>query len=132
METILEIKHLAKKFGGRQVHKDVSFELRQGETLGLLGHSGTGKSVLLRSIIGLEEIDEGEITYRGHRIDLLSEKAYYGLRTKVSYSFQSGALFDSISVFENVAYPLFEHTKMKENEIEEKVMLIFLNLVFIV
>jgi phospholipid/cholesterol/gamma-HCH transport system ATP-binding protein len=122
MEKILWIKNLAKNYDGKIVHRDVNFHLRSNETLGLLGNSGTGKSVLLRSIIGLEEIDDGEIYYRGQRIDHLSEKELYAIRTKISYSFQSGALFDSISVFENVAYPLFEHTRLSESEIESRVM----------
>lgn len=122
METILEAKNISKAFNGRHVHRGVTFELRKGEILGLLGHSGTGKSVLLRSIIGLEEIDEGSITYRGKRIDHLSEQKLYPIRTKISYAFQSGALFDSISVFENVAYPLFEHTNLSEAEIRNRVM----------
>lgn len=122
MEEILQVKNVHKSFEGKEVHRGVSFALKEGETLGLLGPSGTGKSVLLRSLIGLESIDEGEIVYRGSRIDLLSEKQYCKIRTKISYSFQSGALFDSISVYENVAYPFFEHTRMKEDEIEKKVM----------
>ncbi len=122
MEKILELKHVAKTFDHRVVHKDVSFHLHRGEILGLLGNSGTGKSVILRSIIGLEVIDSGEILYHGNRIDQLPEKKLFSVRKSISYAFQSGALFDSISVFENVAYPFFEHTKLKEPEIEKKVM----------
>ncbi len=122
MSEILEVRNVHKAFEGKEVHRGISFSLNEGETLGLLGPSGTGKSVLLRSLIGLDLIDEGEIFYRGSRIDQLSEKQFCKVRTKISYSFQNGALFDSISVFENVAYPLFEHTRMKEIEIEEKVM----------
>ncbi len=122
MEQILTIKKLAKYFDTKMVHEDVNFSLIKGETLGLLGHSGTGKSVLLRSIIGLESIDRGEILYRNQRIDNLTEEELFSIRTKVSYAFQSGALFDSISVFENIAYPLFEHTKMSEQEVDAKVM----------
>ncbi len=122
MNEILVIKNLAKRYESKEIHKNVSFSLYQGETLGLLGPSGTGKSVLLRSLIGLEEIDQGEIQYRGQRIDNLSEKKLFAIRTKISYAFQSGALFDSISVFENVAYPLLEHTKLREHEIDSKVM----------
>jgi phospholipid/cholesterol/gamma-HCH transport system ATP-binding protein len=121
MEIILEVKNVAKKFEDKEVHKDVTFHLIKGETLGLLGHSGTGKSVLLRSLIGLESIDSGEIIYRGNRIDDLTEKQLYPIRTKISYAFQNGALFDSVNVFENVAYPLFEHTKLREREISLKV-----------
>lgn len=121
MENILTIKNLAKSFDQKAIHRNINFSLRKGETLGLLGNSGTGKSVLLRSIIGLEYIDNGEIYYRSNRIDSLSEEELYSVRTKISYAFQSGALFDSINVYENIAYPLFEHTKMTESEIEEKV-----------
>lgn len=120
--TILQIRNVKKSFAEKSVHRGVTFDLHEGETLGLLGPSGTGKSVLLRSLIGLETIDDGEILYRSDRIDHLSEKQFCKVRTKISYSFQSGALFDSVNVFENVAYPLFEHTRMSEAEVERKVM----------
>lgn len=121
MSKILEVQNLKKSYGSKQVHRGVSFELNKGETLGLLGNSGTGKSVLLRSIIGLEKIDDGVIKFQGERIDNLSEFEHYAIRKKVSYAFQTGALFDSISVYENIAYPLFEHTDLSEEEIERKV-----------
>jgi phospholipid/cholesterol/gamma-HCH transport system ATP-binding protein len=122
MEKILEIRNLQKSFEDKAIHRGVNFSLHRGETLGLLGHSGTGKSVLLRSLIGLEYIDEGEIFYRQQRIDNLKEEELFPIRTKISYAFQSGALFDSISVFENIAYPLFEHTNLSEDDIEARVM----------
>lgn len=121
MTNILEVSNVHKAFADKQIHKGVSFQLQTGETIGLLGHSGTGKSVLLRSLIGLEQIDDGEIKFHQKRIDTLKETQLYPIRTKISYAFQSGALFDSISVFENIAYPLFEHTKLSESEIETKV-----------
>lgn len=120
-KNILEVKHLSKRFGDKEVHKDVTFHLKEGETLGLLGNSGTGKSVLLRSIIGLENIDGGEIIFKNDRIDQLSEEKLFKVRTMISYSFQYNALFDSDNVFENVAYPLFEHTKLTEEQIKKKV-----------
>lgn len=119
--NILEVKNVKKSFEDKQVHKDVTFNLRKGETLGLLGPSGTGKSVLLRSLIGLEAIDDGEIYFNNNRIDLLKEVQMYPIRTKISYAFQTGALFDSVSVFENVAYPLFEHTNLTERQVYKKV-----------
>jgi phospholipid/cholesterol/gamma-HCH transport system ATP-binding protein len=122
MNKILEIKNLVKRFKDKEIHGQLSLDLKSGETIGLLGPSGAGKSVLLRSIIGLEEIDEGEIHFLGKRIDHLSEEELYPIRTKISYAFQNGALFDSESVFENIAYPLFEHTKLTEKEIELKVI----------
>ena len=120
-ETILELKNVSKSFSEKPIHRGVSFKLQKGETVGLLGYSGTGKSVLLRSIIGLEEIDGGEIYYRNSRIDQLSEESLFKIRTQISYSFQSGALFDSMNVFENIAFPLFEHTTLSEDEIDLKV-----------
>lgn len=121
MKNILEIKNVKKSFDGKEVHRGVTFSLQAGETIGLLGNSGTGKSVLLRSLIGLEQIDDGEIFFHRARIDILTEKQLYEVRKKISYAFQTGALFDSVSVFENIAYPLFEHTKLSEKEINEKV-----------
>ncbi|HLT22388.1 MAG TPA: ATP-binding cassette domain-containing protein [Bacteriovoracaceae bacterium] len=118
---ILTLKNIHKAFGEKKVHQGVSFSLHSGETIGLLGNSGTGKSVLLRSIIGLERIDAGEIYYRSQRLDILDEEAYYPIRKKISYSFQNSALFDSLNVFDNIAYPLFEHTSLTEEEIHKKV-----------
>jgi phospholipid/cholesterol/gamma-HCH transport system ATP-binding protein len=120
-EVILELKNIHKKFGKNPIHRGVSFSLHEGESLGLLGGSGAGKSALLRSIIGLERIDSGEIYFQKKRIDQLSENELRLYRTRISYSFQSGALFDSINVFENIAYPLFEHTKLTYHEIKNKV-----------
>ncbi len=111
-ETILELKNIHKSFGKNAVHRGINITLKKGESLGLLGGSGTGKSVLLRSIIGLERIDQGEILFHGKRFDHLNEDQLTPYRIKISYSFQSGALFDSVNVFENIAYPLFEHTRL--------------------
>jgi phospholipid/cholesterol/gamma-HCH transport system ATP-binding protein len=120
-EDILTIQNVHKTFDKNYIHRGVTFKLRAGESLGLLGGSGTGKSALLRSLIGLERIDNGEIFYKNERIDNLSEDELRNYRIKISYSFQSGALFDSINVFENIAYPLFEHTKLSYQQIQEKV-----------
>jgi phospholipid/cholesterol/gamma-HCH transport system ATP-binding protein len=120
-EPILELKNIHKSFGSNKIHRGITLSLRKGESLGLLGGSGTGKSVLLRSIIGLERIDEGEIKFHGERFDHLPEDELTPYRIKLSYSFQSGALFDSINVFENIAYPLFEHTRFSYQQIKDKV-----------
>lgn len=121
MKTILELKNIHKSFGNKKIHQGVNFDLKEGESLGLLGGSGTGKSVLLRSIIGLEFIDQGEIIFKDNSIIDLEEKEKGIMRTQISYSFQSGALFDSQNVFENIAYPLYEHTELSYEEIEKKV-----------
>lgn len=120
-EVLLELKNVHKSFGPHQIHRGINLTLHRGESLGLLGGSGTGKSVLLRSIIGLERIDEGEILFKGKRIDHLSENQLTPYRIKISYSFQSGALFDSVNVFENIGYPLFEHTTFSYAQIKDKV-----------
>lgn len=120
-EVILDVKDIHKSFGKQKIHQGVNFSLKKGESLGLLGGSGTGKSVLLRSLIGLERIDQGEIIYKNQRIDNLSEDDLVKFRIQISYSFQSGALFDSINVFENIAYPLFEHTQLSYAQIKDKV-----------
>jgi phospholipid/cholesterol/gamma-HCH transport system ATP-binding protein len=118
---ILELKNIHKSFGNHKIHCGIDITLNKGESLGLLGGSGTGKSVLLRSIIGLERIDEGEILFHGERFDHLKEELLTPYRIKISYSFQTGALFDSINVFENIAYPLFEHTRLSYQQIKDKV-----------
>lgn len=121
IDILLEVKNLSKSFGLKQVHKDISFKLYKGECLGLLGGSGTGKSVILRALIGLEKIDSGEILYEKQPMQNYVEDQWQGIRKKISYVFQNGALFDSLSVRENLAYPLKEHFKLSENEISEKI-----------
>ncbi len=117
----LDVINLHKTFGTKAVHRGVSFQLHEGEILGLFGGSGSGKSVILRSIIGLEHPAQGKILFEGHDLTQLSEKELYPIRTKVAYVFQNGALFDSLSVEENLAYPLKEHTKLSDAEIHKKV-----------
>lgn len=122
MEPILTIANVHKSFGEKRIHRGISFVLNRGESLGLLGGSGSGKSVLLRSIIALEKIDSGSIVFKGQDIQSIhDEQKLAKLRTQISYSFQSGALFDSLNVFNNIAYPLFEHTKLSYKEIQNKV-----------
>jgi phospholipid/cholesterol/gamma-HCH transport system ATP-binding protein len=117
----LSIQDLKKSFGEKQVHRGVSFDLREGEILGLFGGSGSGKSVILRSIIGLEHPDEGRILFEGRDLVPLSEKALFEVRTQISYVFQNGALFDSLTVEENLAYPLRAHTRLSSEEIRRRV-----------
>jgi phospholipid/cholesterol/gamma-HCH transport system ATP-binding protein len=117
----LDINELHKSFGTKVVHRGVSFQLNWGEILGLLGGSGSGKSVILRSIIGLEKPDSGSIIFDKKNIVDLSERALFPIRTRISYVFQGGALFDSLSVEDNLAYPLREHTQLSELEILQKV-----------
>ncbi|RZA07110.1 MAG: ATP-binding cassette domain-containing protein, partial [Proteobacteria bacterium] len=120
-EILLELKNIKKRFKEKQVHDGLSFELRKGEILSLFGGSGTGKSVCLRSIIGLEHPDGGEILFEGRDISKLSERDLFPVRNKIAYVFQNGALFDSMSVADNLAYPLIEHTDLADSEIAEKI-----------
>lgn len=119
---LIEVRNFKKSFGDKEVHKGVTFDVRPGECLGLVGGSGTGKSVLLRSLIGLEKPDSGEIFFEGKAIQGLNEKELSQIRKKMAYVFQGGALFDSLTVFENMAYPLREHTKLSETEIRHKIL----------
>lgn len=120
-KVILELIGLRKSFGDKQVHKNINLCLHEGEMIGLFGGSGTGKSVLIRSIIGLDRPDEGKIIFEGRDLLRLSERKLYDVRLKIGFVFQNGALFDSLTVEENLAYPLKEHTKLSEDEILEKI-----------
>lgn len=118
---MIKVTHFSKKFGNKVVHEDINFHVKKGECLGLIGGSGTGKSVILRSLIGLETPDSGTIEINGVNINNLSDKELTGIRQKVSYVFQGGALFDSLNVFENLAYTLREHTSLSESQIAYKI-----------
>lgn len=119
--SIIQIKDFRKSFGPKVVHQGVSFEVQKGECLGLIGGSGTGKSVLLRSLIGLEKPDSGEVLFDGIRVDQIAEKNLVPIRKRMGYAFQGGALFDSMTVHDNLAYPLREHTKMTEKQIDQRI-----------
>jgi phospholipid/cholesterol/gamma-HCH transport system ATP-binding protein len=118
---MIVVSNFSKSFGSKQVHKNINFKVNRGECLGLIGGSGTGKSVILRSLIGLETPDTGEIIVNNQVINKLPEQALTEIRQKVSYVFQGGALFDSLSVFDNLAYALREHTDLSDNAIAEKI-----------
>jgi phospholipid/cholesterol/gamma-HCH transport system ATP-binding protein len=109
------VKGLRKSFGEQQVLKGIDLSVNKGEILAVLGKSGTGKSVLLRLLIGLEKADAGSICIRGQET------------TKVGFLFQEGALYDSLTIAENVAFPLRRHTKMSASERQEKVRALLLS-----
>ena len=128
--AILKVQNLVKSFGDKEVLKGVSFDLFEHEMLGLFGGSGTGKSVILRMLIGLEAADGGSIIFEGQDLTKLTERNFYPVRQKISYVFQNGALFDSLTVEENLSYPLEEHTDLSDAEIHQKVneMLALINM----
>jgi len=112
---------LHKSFGSKPVLRGVNLQVREGETMVILGGSGSGKSVLLRHTIGLLSPDRGRVTVDGTDITGLGEEDLVPVRKKVGMLFQGGALFDSMDVFENVAYALREHTDLPEEAIASRV-----------
>ena len=115
----VELEHVSKKFSGQEVLKDVSLQVAAGKAFCLLGRSGTGKSVTLKVMIGLIKPDRGKVLIQGNEIQDLKAAELESARRKIGFLFQNGALFDSISVFENVAFPLRRHTRKSEGEIRE-------------
>lgn len=109
-------------FGKQKVLSGVDLDIYEHQITALIGASGAGKSILLRSIIGLEKPQHGEIAFRGINVIGKSEEEFLSIRKKIAYAFQFGALFDSFSVLDNLAYPLREHTHLSEIEIRKKVL----------
>jgi phospholipid/cholesterol/gamma-HCH transport system ATP-binding protein len=119
-EPVVEARGVWKAFNGHQVLQGISLALPKGVTLAVMGGSGEGKTVLLRLLVGLIRPDAGEVRLFGARIDHLREEQILPFRRRTGFVFQSAALFDSLSVFENVAYPLREHTRLDEDEIADR------------
>jgi phospholipid/cholesterol/gamma-HCH transport system ATP-binding protein len=117
----IAFEHVSKSFGDLRVLDDVSFSVRPGETLCILGRSGVGKSVSLQSIMGFLKPDSGRILVAGQDITDFTEEQMEAVRKKVTMVFQSGALFDSLSVGENVAFPLRERRELQEDQIRQVV-----------
>lgn len=118
---MIEIKELSKKFDGNVVLDRVSLTIEDGSLVVILGPSGTGKTVLLKSILGLLPVDGGRVEYDGKSIFELKPAELYQLRKQVGFVFQSAALFDSMTVYENIALPISEHTTLSPKKIKEKV-----------
>jgi phospholipid/cholesterol/gamma-HCH transport system ATP-binding protein len=119
--SLLQVIHLAKRFLFQKVLEDVHFTIPERSITVILGPSGVGKSVLLKCMVGLLTPDRGEVLYRGRNIHALSRSALLEFRKRIGMLFQDGALFGSLSVFENVAFPLRLHTSLSEKEIRRKV-----------
>jgi phospholipid/cholesterol/gamma-HCH transport system ATP-binding protein len=116
----VRLDHVSKSFGPRRVLDDVSLDVRTGCGFVILGRSGTGKSVLLRHIIGLVRPDGGRVFVQGREVSQLTGQDLAEVRRSVGFLFQNAALFDSISVGENVAFPLRRHTKLPDAEIRNR------------
>jgi phospholipid/cholesterol/gamma-HCH transport system ATP-binding protein len=122
-EPVIEIKGLYKSFGDLDVLKGVDFSLLKGENIAVLGKSGTGKSVLIKILVGLLKPDKGYVNVLGNEVDKLNPKELDALRLRIGFSFQSSALYDSMNVFQNLAFPLtMNHKKLSKAQVNEAVM----------
>ena len=118
-DNIISFKDVSQSFGENLVLKDMSLDVRRGETLTIIGGSGTGKSVTLKLLLGLLMSDNGFVTFNDKRVDEMDEHALVEMRRQCGMLFQGGALFDSITVGENVAYPLRQHFSYDEATISK-------------
>ena len=119
--TVIRLHQVHKSFGNKKVLDGASFEVLSGETVAILGASGSGKSVTLKHVNGLIRPDEGRVEALGHPVSEMPERDLVPVRRRISYLFQGGALFDSMTVRENVAFPLREHLDLDEDALGERV-----------
>ena len=120
-EALFEVRRLTKSYNGRTVLDHLDFDILRGECLVILGRSGSGKSVTLRQLNGLEKPEEGTVVFDGTELTALSERELFPQRRRIAMLFQSGALFDSMNVLDNVAFPLREHSDLSDAEVRETV-----------
>ena len=118
-ETVIEVRGLFSQFGERVIHQDLELDVVRGEILGVVGGSGTGKPVLLNTIIGLKEPDGGSVHLLGHDMAGATKADMADIERRTGVLFQQGALFSSLTVLQNVASPLVEHTELPRSLIEE-------------
>jgi phospholipid/cholesterol/gamma-HCH transport system ATP-binding protein len=116
---VLRVENLSVRFGNQQVLRDISIDLHPGETLVVIGESGCGKTVLLKSMIGLVRPTAGDVLFEGRSLSRMNDRQLAHLRTRYGFVFQGAALFDSLTILENVAFPLREHTRLPEGEVRE-------------
>ncbi|WP_300793740.1 ATP-binding cassette domain-containing protein, partial [uncultured Akkermansia sp.] len=121
MQPFIRVHQLRQSFGTQEVLKGVSFDVGKGELMALIGGSGAGKSVILKHLDGLMEPLDGYVEIDGRRISGAPEKIKKQIRSKIGFMFQQGALFDSLSVGENVAFPLQEAGIRDENELDTRI-----------
>lgn len=121
-EPILDVRNLHVRFGRQQVLRDIDLTVARGETLAIIGESGCGKTVLLKTLIGLIQPQQGHVEFDGQRIDRLTEQQLAEQRTRFGFVFQNAALFDSMTIAENILFPLRQH-RPHERRQHEQVML---------
>lgn len=121
--VVASVKNLVKAFGEQKVLSDVSLELHETENLVILGRSGTGKSVLIKCMVGLMRADAGEVTVLGYNVNTLTPDELNEMRQQIGFSFQSSALYDSMSVRENLAFPLKRNLKMYNRKEQDELII---------
>ncbi len=119
-QSMIEIRNLYKTFGSLKVLDGLTLTVKKGETFSVLGKSGTGKSVTLKCIVGLLAADAGDIFVDSVRVDLRDRKSLFSIRQMIGFLFQSGALYDSMSIRDNLIFNLTRHHKVRHNEADEK------------
>lgn len=117
-DPAISVRNISVTFGGRPILRNVSFDVPRGTTLAVMGLSGVGKSTTLRCLVGLQRPDEGEVYINGKNILEMEAKEFESMRQRIGMVFQTPALFDSLTVGENVAFGLREHTRLSEQEIQ--------------
>ena len=123
MSSLFSVKDVSLSFGSRKVFSDISLDINRGEICTLLGSSGLGKTTLIKLLTGQVKPDSGVILFNNYRVDNIKVKDLYKIRKKMSVLFQHPALFSDMTVFENVAFPLFEHTDLHYNVIRSLVLM---------
>src|SRR3954468_4891281 len=113
-QTLVQVEEVRKAFGAQKVLDGVSLALQTGETISVLGRSGTGKSVLLKIMIGLQQPDSGSVRMLGQEMNRLDPAQMAGVRKNIGFLFQQAALYDSMTILENVEFPLARHTDLPE------------------
>ncbi len=121
-EALVQIKDLTVEFGNQTVLRDISIDIPAGQTVAILGESGCGKTVLMKSIVGLVKPTIGQILFDGEDINKLNERQISHLRLRFGFVFQNAALFDSMTIGQNVAFPLRQHGRISDDQIREMVL----------
>jgi len=128
-ETIIEVRNLTKKFGAKLVLDKINLSVEKGKTTVVIGPSGCGKTVLIKHFIVLQRPTQGEVYFKGNRVDNLNERELDSVRTHFGYLFQEGALFDSMTIAENIMFPIRQHAKIRDWRKVEEIVKVKLALV---